>query len=54
MKEAKLNDMVRGWFVGNFTPTLYKTNDCEVAYKTYNKGDKEQKVPKAQFPQAGK
>ena len=43
MKEAKLNDMVRGWFVGNFTPTLYKTNDCEVAYKTYNKGDKEQK-----------
>lgn len=39
MKTAKLEDMVKGWFVGNFEPTLLKTNDVEVAVKTYNKGD---------------
>jgi quercetin dioxygenase-like cupin family protein len=39
MKTAKLDDMVKGWFVGNFNPTLIKTNDVEVAVKTYNKGD---------------
>lgn len=43
MKEAKLDSMVRGWFVGNFEPTVYKTNDCEVAVKTYKKGEKEEK-----------
>ncbi len=35
MQSAKLDDMVKGWFVGNFTPTLYQTNDVEVAVKTY-------------------
>lgn len=38
---AKLNDMINGWFIGNFDPSLYKTNDCEVAVKSYKKGDKE-------------
>jgi quercetin dioxygenase-like cupin family protein len=33
--------MVKGWFVGNFKPTLYKTNDVEVAVKEYKKGDYE-------------
>lgn len=41
MKTAKLNDMTKGWFVGNFEPTLVPTNDCEVAVKTYQKKDKE-------------
>lgn len=41
MKTAKLNDMVKGWFVGNFEPSLYKTNDCEVAVKEYKAGDYE-------------
>jgi len=41
MKIAKLQDMKGGWFIGNFTPSLFQTNDCEVAVKTYNKGDKE-------------
>lgn len=41
MKTAKLEDMVKGWFVGNFDPTIYKTNDVEVAVKCYNKGDYE-------------
>ncbi len=41
MKSSKLSDMVRGWFVGNFDPTLYRTNDVEVAVKTYKAGDME-------------
>lgn len=43
MKIAKLDDMVKGWFVGNFTPAIYQTNDVEVAVKNYKKGDFEQK-----------
>ena len=30
MKLHKLKDMFRGWIVGNFEPSLYKTNDVEV------------------------
>jgi quercetin dioxygenase-like cupin family protein len=43
MKVAKLEDMVKGWFVGNFEPTLLRTNDVEVAVKEYSKGDYEAK-----------
>lgn len=43
MKIAKLNDMIKGWFIGNFEPSLCKTNDVEVAVKTYKKGDIEDK-----------
>ena len=43
MKVARLEDMVKGWFVGNFEPTLHKTNDVEVAVKEYKKGDYESK-----------
>jgi len=39
MKTAKLENMVKGWFVGNFEPTLLKTNGVEVAVKEYKKGD---------------
>ena len=39
MKTARLDDMVKGWFVGNFEPTLYRTNDVEVAVKRYKPGD---------------
>lgn len=38
MKTAKLSDMIRGWFVGNFEPSLYKTNDVEVAIQEYKAG----------------
>jgi hypothetical protein len=41
MQKFKLEDMFRGWFIGNFTPSLYKTNDIEVGVKKYKKGDKE-------------
>ena len=43
MKVEKLSDMTKGWFVGNFDPSIYKTNDCEVGVKCYNKGDYEKK-----------
>ena len=43
MKVSKIDDMTKGWFVGNFDPTVYSTNDCEVAVKKYKKGDYEKK-----------
>ena len=43
MKTAKLEDMIKGWFIGNFEPTLLRTNDFEGAVKSYNKGDYEEK-----------
>lgn len=41
MEVFKLDDMVRGWFVGGFEPTLYKTGAVEVAVQTFKAGDKE-------------
>lgn len=37
-----LNDMIKGWFVGNFQPTVYSTSDVEVGVKHYRSGDYEQ------------
>ena len=42
MKKVKLKDMKGGWFIGNFEPSLLKTNDVEVAVKKYKSGDSEQ------------
>jgi hypothetical protein len=39
MKHARLEDMVRGWFIGGFSPSAYETNTCEVAIKKYKRGD---------------
>lgn len=41
MRKARLEEMVRGWFVGDFAPTLYKTSEVEVGVKTYRAGDYE-------------
>lgn len=41
MKHAKLEDMIKGWFVGGFTPTAFSTEACEVAVKSYKAGDLE-------------
>ncbi|MCG6305579.1 cupin domain-containing protein [Vibrio vulnificus] len=41
MNKYHLNDFVRGWFVGGFEPTLFKTTDVEVAVQKFNQGDKE-------------
>ncbi len=43
MKTARLDDMTKGWFIGNFSPSMYRTNDCEVAVKYYAAGDHEEK-----------
>lgn len=41
MNVHKLEDMVKGWFVGQFKPTLVSTNSVEVAVKNYKAGDYE-------------
>jgi hypothetical protein len=41
MRKTELKDFIRGWFVGNFSPTLIKTNDVEVGIKKYKAGDYE-------------
>ena len=40
---ANLNDMVRGWFVGDFQPTAFQTQACEVGVKAYQAGDREER-----------
>lgn len=42
MRVSRLELMTKGWFVGDFEPTLYKTVDVEVAVKRYSAGDKEE------------
>jgi len=37
-----MDDMVKGWFVGNFEPRVCATNDVEVAVKRYIAGDHEE------------
>jgi len=39
MKIHKYNNMKGGWFVGNFEPTAYKTENFEVSYKIHPKGE---------------
>lgn len=36
-----LDDMVKGWFVGTFTPVAMPADAVEVAMKYYAKGDAE-------------
>jgi hypothetical protein len=43
MEKRNLKEMTKGWFVGNFEPTLYTTNDVEVAVKSYHKGEREER-----------
>ena len=37
MKKYKLKEMVNGWIVGDFDPSLFKTKDFEVGYHQYKK-----------------
>lgn len=41
MKHERLEHMVKGWFVGDFQPSLLRSKDCEVAVKHYHAGDRE-------------
>lgn len=38
---ARLEEMTRGWFVGNFSPTMHRTGDVEVAVQHYPAGSVE-------------
>ena len=39
METEKLENMIKGWFVGGFSPSAHKTDACEVAVKHYSQGD---------------
>jgi hypothetical protein len=39
MNTFNINDMIKGWFVGNITPVAFRTESVEVAYKEYKSGD---------------
>ena len=41
MDVNKLDEMIGGWFIGNFTPSLCKTNYVEAAVKKYKAGQSE-------------
>lgn len=36
----KLDNMLRGWFIGNFEPSIYKTDKFEVGILFHPKGEK--------------
>jgi len=40
MEIFKMKDMKDGWFIGNFEPSAFKTEQFEVCYKYHNKGEK--------------
>jgi mannose-6-phosphate isomerase-like protein (cupin superfamily) len=39
----KLDEMVRGWFVGDFEPTVERSSEVEVAIKHYAAGEAEER-----------
>jgi len=39
MKKQRIEDMWRGWFIGNFEPSLLKTDQFEVGLLTHKKGE---------------
>lgn len=41
MKVYRLQDMTRGWFVGDFEPSVIRSSEAEVGVKTYRQGDTE-------------
>lgn len=41
MKKFELSDMEKGWFIGDFDPSVIKTKNFEVGIKQYKAGDRE-------------
>lgn len=39
MKLSRIENYTRGWFIGNFEPSLLKTPDFEVGVLTHKKGE---------------
>ena len=42
MKVDRLENMTKGWFVGDFKPAVLRTDAVEVAVKKYKAGDREE------------
>jgi hypothetical protein len=42
IEKYKLEQMMKGWFIGDFEPSLHKTKEVEVGVKHYKAGDKEE------------
>ena len=42
MKRSNLKNMIKGWFVGDFAPTMFNSPDVEVGVKHYKAGDVDQ------------
>lgn len=40
MEQYNIKDMVGGWFIGNFLPSVRRSSDFEVGYKLHKKGEK--------------
>jgi HAD superfamily hydrolase (TIGR01509 family) len=43
VRTAHVNEMINGWFVGDFYPAVLKTKNFEAGMKCYKKGEKEAK-----------
>ena len=41
MKIERIEDFTLGWFIGNFTPSIYRTQDFEICLKFFQAGDTE-------------
>jgi mannose-6-phosphate isomerase-like protein (cupin superfamily) len=41
MQKYNLSEMIKGWFIGPFSPTLFNTQDFECAVKRYRAGEQE-------------
>lgn len=41
MKKYSIDSFVRGWFIGDFEPSILRTKDIEIGLKYYKKGEKE-------------
>jgi quercetin dioxygenase-like cupin family protein len=39
MKLSNIKDMTRGWFIGDFEPSILRTKDFEVGLLTHKKGE---------------
>lgn len=43
MKTFNLEEMTKGWFIGNFNPAVLQTSQVEVAVKRYKSGEYEKR-----------
>lgn len=41
MNRDNICNFTNGWFIGNFTPAIYETDNFEVGFKEFKQGDSE-------------